>query len=367
MTNTLASQNQLAQAYVAQFNDHAQGALIGNVTTTLRLHQWGEQSLPLSINQGEPNGTFVCCPRIGWVDFVREELAHFPNKWLVPPLRAVVRSLEVLTRICDLDRIVHVNNWLMSTNLPSGIDPDLSADQTRALVAEFPDHILAMRSLSNLQCGPLITALKTAGWIFLPTRQVFIVEDVARDSLSRRDARNDAKLWHNSTFSYEELQIMTQQDAERIAFLYDLLYLQKYSQLNPHYTPTFVRLAHDIGLLRFLVLRDAEGIIQGVGGMRHLGSHATMPLLGYNTTLPRERGLYRLACHAGSLYAQRHGLAYNMSSGATTFKQTRGAVGEIEYTAFYVRHLSRKRRMPFGGLQFIARHIGVPLLQRYNL
>ncbi|SHJ23431.1 hypothetical protein SAMN05444000_10695 [Shimia gijangensis] len=75
----------------------------------------------------------------------------------------------------------------------------------------------------------------------------------------------------------------------------------KYSQLNPKYTPVFLTFAYQTGLLRFLMLRYIDGVIQAFGGMLHFGQHATMPMVGYNTTMHRKDGLYRLICHADSL------------------------------------------------------------------
>ncbi|WP_206742907.1 hypothetical protein [Erythrobacter sp. SG61-1L] len=92
-----------------------------------------------------------------------------------------------------------------------------------------------------------------------------------------------------------------------------------------------------------------------------------MPLLGYNTDLPQERGLYRLSFHAGTRYALDRRLLFNMSSGATGFKRNRGATAEMEFTAYYLRHLSLSRRAPFELLQAVANRIGMPLLRKYEL
>lgn len=362
-----ASQNALAAAFVDGFNAHPSSSLIRNAATTMTLHDWGGVHLPLTINCGEPNSTFVCSPRVAWTDFIREELPRFPKPGLVPPIRAVVRGIEFLARRSELDRIVHVNNWMMSTNLPSGIDPALCVSQTGHLTARFPDHILAMRSLTDRHTGPLMKALRAAGWLFLPARQVFILDDVARQSLTRRDSRSDAKMWRKGVFRHEQMQVMSAGDAERIADLYRSLYLEKYTPLNPHYTPLFVRFAHKIGLLRFFTLRDEAGEIQATGGIHQLGAHATMPFLGYNTALDQKLGLYRLACHAGSLYAAQRGLRLNKSSGATHFKRNRGAAAEMEYTGFYIRHLPQRRQKPFTALDMIAKYIGIPLLEKYAL
>lgn len=120
MSGSISAQNQLAEAFVAGFQAHPKGALIRNAETTMTLHDWAGRLLPLTVNSGEDAVTFICSPRVAWTDFVREELATFPNPWLVPPIRSVVVVIEHLTRRAELDHIVHVNNWMMSTNLPSG-------------------------------------------------------------------------------------------------------------------------------------------------------------------------------------------------------------------------------------------------------
>jgi hypothetical protein len=362
-----ARRNQVARDYVAAFARDGSHAFIANLGTRVDTLDWGGQVLPVTINDGEGAGTFVCSPRISYFDYTHEELSHFPNPALVPVLRGIVGLVGLLTRPSKLDQIVHLNNWMMSTNLPVELDPALVPDQTRTLVARFPHHMLALRSLTRRYSGPLMTALERAGWVMIASRQIFVVDDVAKASLTRRDARNDDRIWRGMAFQYEELNSMCVADAARITELYAMLYLEKYSRLNPVYTPRFVALTHEIGMIRYLVLRDAAGRIQGFGGMHAFGRNATMPLIGYDTGLPREMALYRLVCHAGSLHASRHGLRFNMSSGAGRYKLTRGAEPEIEFTAYHLRHLPALRRLPFGVLRLVADRIGVPLLRRYQL
>ena len=364
---TPAARNALAAAVVEGFNAHPQGSLIRNAATTLTLHDWGGVHLPVSVNAGEPNGTFLCSPRVAWTDFIRAELPQFPDRRLVPAIRAVVRGIEHLTRRAELDRIVHVNNWMLSTNLPAPVDPALCRQQTAELADRFPGYILAFRSLTERHSGALMAGLRDAGWLFLPARQVFLLDDVARDGLTRRDSRNDARLWARGRFRLEMPGSLTEAEAERIAELYARLYLEKYTPLNPQFTPRYVRFAQQVGLLRFFVLRDEAGVIQAAGGLHHSDTDAAMPFLGYNTALDPKLGLYRLACHASSLEAARLGLRLNMSSGVARFKRSRGATGEIEYTAFHVRHLPGRRRRPFAALDLIARRIGIPLLRRHDL
>lgn len=359
--------NRTAGEYAAAFARLGTAALIANLDTTVQLHRWGEHLLPVTVNDGTAGTTFVCSPRIGYIDYPLEELTHFPNPRLAPLLRGIVRGVGSVLALCDVERIVQINNWMMSTNLPLPLDPARVCQQTGELAARYPAHLLAMRSLTWRYNAALMTALEQTGWALLPSRQVFLIDDFARECLPRRDFQRDDALWRRGDYRYEELDALGEGDAQRIAALYAMLYLDKYSQLNPAYTPQFVELTHRIGMIRYLVLRDRDGTIQGFGGMHRTSTHATMPLLGYNTAEPQDRGLYRLAFHAGTLYARDHGLRFNMSSGATAFKRNRGASAEMEFTAFYLRHLPAARRMPFALLRTIANRIGMPLLRRYEL
>ena len=359
--------NAIAADYVAAFQREGVRAFIANLDTAVALRHWGEHALPVTINDGARGETFVCSPLVGYRDYPLEELARFPNQALVPPLRLIVRGMGAMLARAGVDRIVHVNNWMMSTNLPIALDPSLTLAQTEALIAHYPTHVLAIRSLTRRYSAPLIDALAAAGWIMLPSRQVFLLDDVAKESLPRRDSRRDDRLWQRGAYRYDEPTVIDEADAARIAHLYAMLYLEKYSWLNPAFTGNFVKLSHEIGLIKYLVLRDAQGTIQAFGGLVEIGGHATMPLLGYDTSVDQSEGLYRLAFHAGTLHAASHGLRLNMSSGATAFKRHRGATPEMEFTAFHVRHLARARRLPFALLQAIARHVGMPILQRYDL
>lgn len=367
MADNATPRNQIARNYVASFNRYGSRHFIGNLETCVDLIDWGDHLLPITINDGAPARTFVCSPKVGYFDYVKEELHHFPSRLLTPPLRLLVSAVEFLLSGSDMDRVVHVNNWMMSTNLPVAIDASLVRQRTDYLISRFPTHLLAMRSLTHAYHEDLMAKLEQAGWVFLPSRQIYLVDDIAHQLASRRDGIRDEALWGKTSYQYEELGQLSAADAQRIAELYAMLYLEKYSQLNPAFSPDFITLTHQIGLIRYLVFRDSSGVIQSFGGMMHMGQYGTMPMVGYNTALDQKLGLFRLAFHAGSRYAARYDLRFNMSSGATAFKRARGGKPEMEYTAFYNRHLPASHRIPFKLLGFVANRIGVPLLERYQL
>lgn len=359
--------NRIVEDFTRAFMRDGSSNYIRNLQTEVGIQQWGEHLLPITINHGEKAATFVCSPWVGYVDYTREELSRFPNRALVPALHAVVSGVAGILRLSDLNRIVHINNWMMSTNLLAGIDVDQVGAQTEEFASRFPDHILAMRSLTRRHNSRMMAALEAAGWVLLPSRQLFLVDEVASQMTKRRDLKRDEALWRNTPYRFEELQAISRPDAERIAALYAMLYLEKYSQLNPVYTPDFVMMTHEIGMIRYMVLRDAAGVIQSFGGMHHFGGHATMPLMGYNTAIDQREGLYRLGFHAGTRFSARNNLAFNMSSGASSFKIARGATAEMEFSAFHLRHLPARRRLPIDLLRVVANRIGMPILERYRL
>ena len=361
------AQSDAAAAYVAAFADEGAGRYIANLETEVRLHRWGAQLMPLTVNNGSAGRTFVCSPRVGFIDFTREELVHFPRPALRLPLRALISAMELLLRPAHLERIVHVNNWMMSTNLPRKLEPGLASEQTQRLIEEYPTHILAMRSLNRRHSAPLMGALERAGWILVPARQVFILDDVERQAFSTSDGKADARLWRKSPFRHEVLKQVLPAEADQIIALYEGLYRQKYSNLNPAYTPDFVHLTHRLGLMTYHVLRNEADQICAAGGFLRNGRHCAMPLLGYDLNVPQKHGLYRLICHAANRMAAEERLTYNKSSGVGAFKRNRGATAEIEFTAFHVRHLPKRRQRPIHLLSRVGHRIGVPILRRYGL
>jgi hypothetical protein len=256
---------------------------------------------------------------------------------------------------------------MLSTNLTGGwttADPEAL---TEALTRRYPRHLLAIRSLNARHSRAMLDALRAAGWLLLPSRQVWLLDDPGRDGLAHRDSRRDEALLRSSCLRCEDIEVMSAADAARIAELYGELYLAKYSRLNPAFTPEFIKHTHDTGMIRYGVFRESSGVIVSAAGAFELGEDMTLPVVGYATAAPPQSGLYRLAMHWGTTLAARRGLRLNMSSGAASFKRNRGASPEIEYTAYCVRHLPALRRAPMRIIQAALDRIAVPLLRRYAL
>src|SRR6202035_672140 len=135
--------------------------------------------VPITINAGEPTGTYVCSPHTAYVRYAREEIATLPTRSFDAPLRALLAVVGRLLEVARIDDIVHINNWMLSTNLNGGLVIRAPAAFARDLTDEFPRSIIAIRSLNAWSDRVLMDALTAAGWHLLPSRQVYVIDDLA--------------------------------------------------------------------------------------------------------------------------------------------------------------------------------------------
>ena len=342
---------------------------VANMRAGLGLLAHGGRTLPLTLaDRADLPNCYLCAPSTAYIDYALEELRHFSR---TPPVFKALKLLVGLAglpvRAMGLDHQVQPNNWLFSTSIqPPGIDADIPA-LTADLVGRWPDRAIVWRSLNDGCDGAAIAAFRRAGYRLLPARQVYVYD--CRETLPeiRRDMRNDLRLLKRSALQAVGPDDIGEADFPRIAELYRLLYLEKYTALNPQYTPAFMRAMHREGIVEFHGFRGADGLLQAVIGFFCLDDVMTAPIVGYDTALPQALGLYRLLVVHGMLEARERRMLYNMSAGAALFKRTRGARPAIEYTAVYNRHLPFQQRLAARTVEAILQGIGVPLMKKFAL
>ena len=93
----------------------------------------------------------------------------------------------------------------------------------------------------------------------------------------------------------------------------------------------------------------------------------TPPLVGYDTSLPQEVGLYRMLTADLSQTGIQRGLIAHQSAGVASFKRRRGFVGAIEYTAVFHQHLPIQRRWIWWLLGCSLDLIAIPLMRAFKL
>jgi hypothetical protein len=351
-------------------------ALVANLQTRMALLEYGGEMLPASVNDGvsgdtgNTGNTWVCSPLTTYWSYAAEELMRYADLFRAGPLQLLCGGYGRLLRWAGIDRAVAVNNWLVSTNLYPALDEAaLSAllDQARQ---RWPAHALWFRSLNEVQHPAWLAALRARGFVLIPTRQVYLFDDIAGCIGRHGDMRRDMKLLRKTPLIRLDggpSGDLSAADYERIAALYGLLYLDKYSLLNPQYSARLLQEWHSAGLLRFDGFRGADGCLLAVVGMFNQRGVISAPIVGYDTAQPQSLGLYRLLMACVFDAAMHSGASVNLSAGAAHFKRQRGGRPALEYSAVLATNMPRKTRFALALLSFFTTRLGVAIMKRFKL
>jgi hypothetical protein len=344
----------------------SQRAGVRNLRTTVVSLGEGDGIIPATVNHSEADNTWVCSPHTTYVRYAVEELRRFGHPWISRPLQVLCGALGHYLWRARIDDAVAVNNWLLSTNLYPAFDPQALRRWLTEATERWPAHAIWFRSLNNRYAADWLKAVVDAGCELIPSRQVYLYDRIER-ARRPRDLARDFTLLETTALQPSAAAEWTPQDFDRAAGLYGLLYLDKYSRLNPEYTSEFLHSWHVAGLLRLVGFRDHTRELQAVLGTFELDGTITAPIVGYNTTMPQDLGLYRLLMASVYQRAAETGSRINLSAGAADFKRSRGGIAAMEYSAVFARHLPASRRRALRMLGTLTRRIGEPLMKRFEL
>jgi hypothetical protein len=343
--------------------------LIANLSTTVGLHHLGAHQLPITVNADPARPTcYLCCPSVAYIDYAREELRHFSGFQSLSRLLDTVLKLGYpLIRAAQLDRQVQINNWLLATNPLPAVDLPALTSLTGEITRMHPAHVVVWRSLNDYGDRDAIRIFQQAGYRMYPARQIYLFD--CRDGQPRvhRDERRDCALLDNGAFTIVPSAEFSGDDDIRAQRLYQHLYLEKYTWLNPQYTAAFMTAMRTSGILEFQGLRGHDGQLAGVIAFFDYGRTMTAPIVGYDSSLPPDSGLYRMLMAIGIRRARQRKMLYNMSAGAASFKRNRGGVQALEYSAIYNVGSSPQQRLAAFVVRKILEWVGVPTLRSFEL
>lgn len=359
--------NAQVDAFLGIHQSRQSESFIANVKTRVDAVTAGGVRLPVTINEIESDQAWVCSPYATYHHYALEEASRLRHPLLSVPLKTLIHGIGLPLRHSGIDRAVILNNWLVSTNsYPDLHDVDLDQAITEAM-DRWPDHALWFRSLNGTHHADWLQALVRRGGVLLPSRQVYLFEDIPALTKRHRDLKRDLELLRKET-GVTSTPLQQSHDAyTRAIALYDALYIRKYTSLNPQYRASLLRAWHHAGLLHLHGLRDEHGVLQGVVGMLRVGNLLTSPIVGYNTALPQKLGLYRRLAARVLHEAAVHGDLVNLSAGVPHFKRQRGGQPAIEYSVALIDHLPRARRQAIQVLGRVLRGIGVPVMRKFRL
>ncbi|TPI43267.1 GNAT family N-acetyltransferase [Mesorhizobium sp. B2-9-1] len=357
------------ETFVRLFNEMPVRHLIANLDTKVETFEIAGGIFPLTLNdEGKAHNCYICCPTSAYIDYAMDETRNFAaHPLLRRALSTLIGVCAPLVRASGLDRQAQVNNWLYSTNPVPLLDGPAIASLRAALTARFPDRAIVIRSLNDIADPATIAALRAEGFRMLAARQIYIFADRSAAPAMTRDMKRDRARLRATPFERVGNGDFTEADYARAEQLYAMLYLDKYTPLNPHYTARCIAEMHRRGIISLAGLRRPAGELVAVTGLFENGGTLTQPIVGYDTSLPVAGGLYRMMMAVAQDHATARGLFFNMSAGAADFKRRRGAVAAIEYNAVYAGHLALRRRMAIRVMETVLAWVGIPLLRSFEL
>ncbi|SFO71249.1 Acetyltransferase (GNAT) domain-containing protein [Mesorhizobium sp. NFR06] len=357
------------EAFVSVFKEILVRNLIANLTTKVEAFEVAGRTFPLTLNDAsEAPNCYICCPSSAYIDYAIDETRNFAARPLLRrALKALIAACAPLVKASGLDRQAQVNNWLYSTNPVPLLDRPTVASLRSVLIARFPDRAIVIRSLNDIADAATVAALKVEGFRMLAARQIYIFADRGAAPAMTHDMKRDRSRLRATPFERVGNGDFTAADYARAETLYTMLYIDKYTPLNPHYTARYIAEMHRRGIISLAGLRRPGGELVAVTGLFENGATLTQPIVGYDTSLPVGEGLYRMTMAMAQDHATARGLFFNMSAGAAEFKRRRGAVAAIEYNAVYAGHLPLRRRVAIRVMETVLALVGVPLLRRFEL
>ena len=362
-----ADANGLRPEFLRDLLSVASTQWVANVETKFHLAQLEQFFFPVTVNHAEYENSYVCSPYSGMITYPLDELDKIGSRVQKTGIRFLTTCLSPMLKLSRVNRVVCVNNSMLSTNLYPDWKGEQLGELTERLVKKFPRHAIMFRSLNFATNPTLCQAFQSSDYQFVPSRVLYVVNPLDPSVRRKQNNRIDLRFLRKSPYHVVQHQDFTDDEDARIKSLYDQLYLEKYSNCNPQFTTRLIRLFRKSNQLQFQGLRAASGKLVGVIGTLELNHQFTTPIVGYDFSLSQHDGLYRLLTSLVIKKSLEENKLFNMSSGVGRFKKHRGAVPHLEYSAVYTNHLPFMHRSVWKKLGWMMENIAAPLVRKYEL
>ena len=344
-----------------------------NSNNNFYLLKFNQHLLPIVEGNASSGGiTYLASFVSQFIDYTREEVLK-DKKYSTVHKQFVKHTFSVLKsllKFINADKVIFVNNFFLSTNLYGDISNFDLKEITFQLTQYFPEHSIIFRSVNEKTDKDWFQVLKSLYYEPVVCRQLYML-DVEKGKYKKKRPYTIDKKFAEANEEYEWFEgraPLSLQEISAAKDYYKDLYIDKYSAFNPLYTDEFIDVTSKSGLLRYYFLRSKENqSIKAVQAVSTCNKIITTPFIGYDQTLPKDKGLYRLMNY--KLMQQAIELKYtlNMSSGAAEFKRQRGGEPCFEYLMVYADHLSPLRKLFWKLMKRISEKFIKPSMLKYKV
>jgi len=307
-------------------------------------------SYPVSLlDHSDWKESYVSSPRSTWLRYARSEALRHLSPAMAHLVKAgsclIFGPLSALMHASKLDQAAIIANYLISTNLYPEWQADDIAQMTSVMCGRHSDSPLMIRNMCPEVSPSVMENLCAQGWKMMPSRMIYLCDPAQKHVWKHNHVKQDARLLNDG-----EVEIVTQtqlnlSDLADLRAVFRQLFIDKHSHLNPDFSPAFFELCLETNFLELVGLRWQGRWVGVLGLYIHPESGwLTTPLIGYDTSLPQELGLYRRLMAILLKEGKNRGCRLHYSSGASHFKRARGGIPALEYTAIYVEHLPNRQK-----------------------
>jgi hypothetical protein len=297
-----------------------------NASAEIQWHGAAQQiAVTRSAASRSQDASYLTSLRSAWFDYAAQELGP---RFLAA---AGVRLLGRVAQAAGLDRVILVGNLPVSTNEHQDSETPKILEVCHTVSERNPDHFIGIRNVLPHKNANLMRELRHLNFVAIPSRVIY--EFDLRLGIQKKHSHlmRDISALKKSGLQCSVLQEISNAQAGKLRDLYQSIYIDKHSALNPQYTSQFFTDMVHSQVMQCLQLHDESGVIQAFALLYKTGETLTVPALGYNRAL-EDRGLYRMLFAAIHQHASSAHLLLNYSSGAGDFKRKRGGTPYLEYT-----------------------------------
>lgn len=338
---------------------------IENISGKINILKIDNQLLPILITSGNEHDSYVCSPYGHYVSLGQESLPRIKNKWMKRLAESGLKGLACMIKKAAINPAIYVNHSLFSTDLqPNHLPQSHIKSIVHFFKKKFPTHTLIFRSINAKSCPDLKSRLKSCGFQFIATRQVFLTDMENAGLFNTRIIKSDLKLWNEKNYEIISQEELTEADEQHILKLYHQLSINSHSALNPKLTEHCLKLLKSHPTFQLKALK-INGVIEGAVGYHIKENIVHCSFFGYDKLRENSTLIYRLLSTFLLLEAAKKGKVFHQSAGASFYKTIRRAKKIQEYQAIYTKHLLFKQKLAWLFLKTMINTFAVPFMKKY--